>query len=95
MPSKTIKSRKSVPVKTNPVKHVLCKRSAGVFETFNHQLEDLPQYAVQALPGSLSELQSVQWKNVDQTINAIFSIFLIVKMLLVGHPRSQKYFEEV
>ena len=84
-----------MPRKTTQAKHVVCKRSAEEFVPFNNQLEDLPEYAVQALPGSMSELQNIQWNNVDQTINAIFSIFLIVKMFLAGHPRSKKYFEEV
>ena len=71
-----------------------CKR--GVEERLiNYELPDLPDFAQNALPGSLNDLDSVRWNDVDQSIGAIVSIFLIIKMFLVGHPASQKYFEEV
>ena len=61
----------------------------------NFDLPELPDFAKNALPGSLSDLDSVRWNDVDQSIGAIVSIFLIIKMFLVGHPASQTYFDEV
>lgn len=72
-----------------------CKRSIDAFEVFSNQPEELPDYAMKTLPGSIHDLDSVRWGDMDQSINAIFSIFLIVKLLMVGHPQSKGYLEEV
>jgi len=72
-----------------------CKRSIDAFEVFSNQLEEIPDYAMKTLPGSIHDLDSVRWGDMDQSVNAIFSIFLIVKLFMVGHPQSKGYFEEV
>ena len=71
-----------------------CKRGVGE-QLINYELPELPDFAKNALPGSLNDLDSVRWNDVDQSIGAIVSIFLIIKMFLVGHPASKNYFEEV
>ena len=74
----------------------LCKRSVtDQFDVFDYNLSDLPDFGNRSLPASFREMETVQWTHVDQGINAVFSTFLIIKMFLVGHPRSKIYFEEV
>ena len=72
-----------------------CKRSTEDFSVIDYKLNELPANVSRALPGQIRDLGNVQWDNLDQSINAIFSIFLIIKLFLIGHPRSESYFEEV
>jgi len=70
------------------------KRSAD-FEMFNTELGELPDNATKALPKSIHELASVNWNDMDQGINAIFSAFLLIQMFKFGHPQSKPYFKEI
>jgi len=85
----------SKPSGSKPSNAIRCKRSSEKFEIFTMSLPDIPEFASKALPASFHDLNTTEWNNVDQGINAIFSIFLIIKLLFVGHPKSQGYFEEV
>jgi len=73
----------------------ICRRSTDEFVVFNNNLSDLPEFANKTLPGSFHDLETVQWNNVNHGINAIISIFLMIKMFIIGHPKSKVYFEEV
>ena len=102
---KAIKGRKVLKSKGNVLKgkgkerasiqKVRCKRSTDDITVIDYQLNDLPKNLSRALPGQIRDLNMVQWDNVDEGINAVFSIFLIIKLFLIGHPTSQKYFGEV
>ena len=94
-----LKGRGGKVVKSNVLKgsvqKVRCKRSTDDITAIDYQLDDLPENVSRALPGHIRDLNMVQWDNVDQSINAVFSIFLIIKLFLIGHPTSEKYFQEV
>ena len=96
---KAIKGRGGKVVKSNVLKgsiqKVRYKRSADDITVIDYQLDDLPENVSRALPGHIQDLNMVRWDNVDQSINAVFSIFLIIKLFLIGHPTSEKYFQEV
>ena len=96
---KAIKGRGGKVVKSNVLKgsiqKVRYKRSADDITVIDYQLNDLPENVSRALPEHIRDLNMVQWDNVDQSINAVFSIFLIIKLFLIGHPTSDKYFQEV
>ena len=65
----------------------ICKRSAAFEELppmFTNNVE-LPQFALESLPSSIHDLENIEWNNVDTSIGAIFSIFLMIKMMLSGH----------
>ena len=77
------------------IQKVRCKRSTDDITVIDYQLNDLPENVSRALPEHIRDLNMVQWDNVDQSINAVFSIFLIIKLFLIGHSTSEKYFQEV
>ena len=91
--SKGVPKLKKGRVKNTSTKR--CKRNVEEFQLIDYQLPDLPEFAREALPGSVKDLQSVRWNDVDQSIAAIASIFLILKLFLVGHPASNNYLEEI
>ena len=73
----------------------LCKRSIEQYDIFYHGLSDIPSFYKGSLAGSFHDLERINWTNINQGISAIFSTFLIIKMFLLGHPKSKIYLEEV
>ncbi|CAG0902615.1 unnamed protein product [Darwinula stevensoni] len=85
-----------------------CRRSVAEDESllFSPTLPDVPAWVQEKLPTSLIEgfaAGEAAWTNqttadavaTTQTINAVLTIFLMLKLMMTGHQRSKPYYDEI
>ena len=75
----------------------ICKRSLAEVPVFDSSYPPMANAALKLLPGSLSDFQLnsgaiAQPENLAMTV---YTIFLVLKLISVGHPASKPYYEEI
>ena len=68
------------------------QNAAGIFDT---DLVNIPNEYIVQLPASLSEVKTANLSNPGKAFDAIFQIFLILKLMKIGHPNSKPYYNEI
>ena len=74
----------------------LCRRSVPD-SVLNDLDDDFMGIPAQQLPsGPLGNLQVDAWgRDLEAAVSGVFSIFLVIKLMTVAHPRSKVYFQEM
>ena len=71
-----------------------CKTKRS-FRFYDYSVLDVPSYFLPHIPPSLASLQDTDWKNMTESQNAIISTFLVIHLMKLQHPRSQKFYREI
>ena len=77
---------------------LLCKRSIVTRpELFDNSLPSIKGETLKLLPSSLTEIElnSNLLSQPEDLALAIYSIFVVFKLISVGHPASKPYYEEI
>lgn len=62
---------------------------------FDHTLPELPSQYLLKLPGSLKDIEIKEEMSSQAAVDAIFSVFLVLKLIGIGHIKSKPYHEEI
>lgn len=62
---------------------------------FDHTLPELPSQYLLKLPGSLKDIEIKEEMSSQAAVDAIFSVFLVLKLIGIGHIKSKPYYEEI
>lgn len=75
----------------------ICKRSLADLPIFDSSYPPMTGPAMKLLPSSLVdvELDPGSMAQPENLATTVFSIFLVLKLISVGHPASKPYYKEI